>query len=140
VNKLFNWLKVHRELVLYIIFGVATTLVNYLVYFPLYNWFGLSGALSNALSWVVAVAFANLTNKPFVFQSNDWSAKTVFRELLKFVGCRVGSGAIETFLIFLTVDCLHWNGNVLKILTSVIVVILNYIASKWLVFRKEEKR
>ena len=140
MNQFIRWLKDHRELVLYVIFGAATTMVNYLVYFPLYNLLGFSGAFSNALSWVIAVAFAYLTNKPFVFQSNDWSGKTVFHELLKFVGCRVGSGAIETFLIFLTVDCLKWNGNVLKILTSVIVVILNYIASKWLVFRKEEKR
>ena len=97
---------------------------------------GLSGSASNAIAWVGAVAFAYLTNKPFVFRSHDWSAKTVIPELTKFVGCRVGSGVLETAIIFLTVDWLGWNGNVMKLLTSVLVVVLNYIGSKLLVFKK----
>ena len=138
MRKLNAWIKEHRELVLYVLFGAATTLVNYIVYFPLYNWLKCSGTVSNIIAWIVAVAFAYLTNKPFVFQSNDWSFKTVISELLKFVGCRAGSGAIETILIFITVDSLGWNGNILKVLISIIVVILNYIASKWFVFREEK--
>ena len=84
-----------------------------------------------------AVLFAFLTNKPFVFKSYDWSAKTVIPELTKFVGCRVGSGAVETLIIFLTVDLFGWNGNIWKLVTSVLVIILNYIGSKLLVFRKK---
>jgi putative flippase GtrA len=98
---------------------------------------GLSAALSNAIAWVVAVAFAYLTNKPFVFKSHDWSAKTVIPELTKFVGCRVASGAAETLILLLTVDILHWNGNLWKLVTSVLVVVMNYIASKLVVFRKK---
>ena len=82
------------------------------------------------------MAFAYLTNKPFVFRSYDWSAKTVVPELTKFVMTRLGSGAAETLIIFLTVDVLAWNGNVMKLVTSVLVVVLNYIASKLLVFKK----
>ena len=89
------------------------------------------------IAWVVAVAFAYVTNKPFVFKSHDWSLKTVAPELAKFVGCRVGSGLLETALLFLTVDLLHWNGNLMKIILSVMVVILNYVGSKLLVFRKK---
>ena len=85
---------------------------------------------------MVAVAFAYLTNKPFVFKSHDWSSKTVIPELTKFVGSRVASGALETGIIFVTVDLLAWNGNVMKLVTSVLVVIMNYVASKLLVFRK----
>ena len=92
--------------------------------------------MSNVIAWAVAVAFAYVTNKPFVFHSHDWSAKTVFPELAKFVGSRIGSGGLETLIIFLTVDCLSWNGNVMKLMTSVLVVIINYVASKLLVFRK----
>ena len=114
-----------------------TTVVNYAVYLPCYNWLGISGAVSNVIAWVAAVAFAYLTNKPFVFKSHDWSAKVVIPELTKFVSCRVGSGLLETAIIFLTVDCLHWNGNVIKLLTSVLVVVLNYVASKLLVFKKK---
>ena len=82
------------------------------------------------------MVFAYVTNKPFVFHSYDWSAKTVIPELGKFVGSRIASGGIETLIIFVTVDCLLWNGNVMKLVTSVLVVILNYVASKLLVFRK----
>ena len=95
-----------------------------------------SAAVSNVIAWVVAVAFAYLTNKPFVFKSHDWSPGTVVPELTKFVTCRIGSCAMETAIIFLTVDLLHWNGNVMKLITSVLVVILNYVASKLVVFRK----
>lgn len=136
VKKLLDFIKSHKEVVTYLIFGVLTTLVNYAVYFPLYNWLQVSATLSNTIAWVVAVAFAFLTNKPFVFESHDWSAKTVMPELTKFVGCRIGSGLAETIIIFLTVELLQWNGNLWKLLTSVLVVILNYIASKLLVFKK----
>ena len=125
------------EVLSYLIFGVLTTVVNYLVYLPVYNFVGLAAALSNAIAWVVAVTFAYLTNKPFVFKSHDWSAKTVIPELTKFVGCRVASGAAETLILLVTVDILCWNGNIWKLVTSVLVVILNYIASKLVVFRKK---
>ena len=115
---------------------MLTTVVNYLVYLPCYNILGMSAATSNMIAWVVAVAFAYLTNKPWVFKSHDWSLQTVVPELTKFVGCRIGSGALETGIIFLTVDLLNWNGNAMKLVTSVLVVILNYIGSKLLVFRK----
>lgn len=118
------------------VFGVLTTIVNYLVYFPCYNWLGWSAGLSNVLAWVIAVAFAFLTNKPFVFKSYDWSWKTVWPELSKFLGCRIGSGVLETLILFLCVDYLGWNGNVWKLITAVLVIVLNYIGSKFLVFKK----
>ena len=136
MEKLKTLLARYRDVIVYLVFGVLTTAVNYIVYLPCYNVLGLSGSASNAIAWVGAVAFAYLTNKPFVFRSHDWSAKTVVPELTKFVGCRVGSGVLETAIIFLTVDLLGWNGNVMKLLTSVLVVVLNYIGSKLLVFKK----
>ena len=136
MKKLKLLVEKHWDVISYLFFGVLTTAVNYIVYLPCYNVLGLSGSVSNAIAWVAAVAFAYLTNKPFVFRSYDWSMKTVIPELTKFVGCRVGSGALETAIIFLTVDILSWNGNVMKLLTSVLVVVLNYIGSKLLVFKK----
>lgn len=129
----------HRyfDVLAYLFFGVVTTVINYAVYLPCYNLLGLSAAVSNAIAWAVAVAAAYLTNKPFVFKSHDWSAKVVLPELTKFLGCRVGSGLLETAIIFVTVDCLAWNGNIMKLITSILVVILNYIGSKLLVFRKK---
>ena len=137
MNKLFSLIKKYEEVLSYLFFGGLTTLVNYIVYLPCYNLLHLSGALSNAIAWVAAVAFAYITNKPFVFKSHDWSAKTVIPELTKFVGCRVGSGLAETAIIFIAVDLLAMNGNIIKLLTSVLVVVLNYVASKLVVFRKK---
>ncbi len=127
----------YYDLIVYLVFGVLTTVVNYIVYLPCYNLLQLSSSVSNVLAWVVAVAFAYLTNKPFVFRSYDWSAKTVIPELTKFVGTRLGSGALETVILFIFVDTLQMNGNLWKLITSVLVVILNYIGSKLLVFRKK---
>lgn len=131
-----EFLRKYAEPITYLIFGVLTTVVNYIVYIPCYNLIGMSASTSNIIAWAVAVAFAFLTNKPFVFHSHDWSFGVVIPELTKFVGTRIGSGALETVIIFLTVDIGGMNGNVWKLLTSVIVVILNYIGSKLLVFRK----
>ena len=137
MEKIRNIIEIYWDVLSYLFFGVLTTVVNYLVYLPCYNLLNLSASVSNAIAWVVAVAFAYLTNKPWVFKSHDWSRQTVIPELTKFVGCRVGSGVLETGIIFLTVDLLCWNGNIMKLVTSVLVVVLNYIGSKLLVFRKK---
>lgn len=137
LEKLRALLRKYYDVITYLIFGVLTTVVNYLVYLPVYNLLGLSAALSNAIAWVAAVTFAYLTNKPFVFKSHDWSAKTVIPELTKFVSCRVASGVMETLIIFLAVDVMGWDGNIWKLATSVLVVILNYFGSKLLVFTKK---
>ena len=137
MKKIRELVYKYWDLISYLFFGGLTTLVNFLVYIPLYNWMHISATVSNAIAWVFAVAFAYLTNKPFVFKSHDWSAKTVIPELSKFVGCRIGSGVLETAIIFVAVDLLCWNGNIMKVITSVLVVILNYIGSKCLVFTKK---
>lgn len=135
-EKLKALFRRHYDILAYLIFGVLTTVVNYVVYLPCYNFLGLSSSLSNVIAWAVAVAFAYLTNKPFVFRSDDWSAKTVIPELTKFVGTRLGSGGLETLILLAAVDWLGMNGNLWKLITSVLVVVLNYVGSRLLVFRK----
>lgn len=135
MHQLMAWIRKRWDILAYLIFGVLTTAVNYLVYLPVYNLLGWSAAMSNAVAWIAAVAFAYVTNKPFVFKSHDWSLKTLLPELGKFVGCRIASGAAETLILLVSVDLLGWNGNIWKLLTSVLVVVLNYFASKFLVFK-----
>lgn len=137
MGKLKELVIKHFDILSYLFFGGLTTLVNYLVYVPCYNWFHMSASASNAIAWVFAVAFAFLTNKPFVFKSHDWSPKVVLPELIRFVGCRIGSGVLETAILFVAVDLMDWDGNLLKIITSILVVILNYFGSKLLVFTKK---
>ena len=137
IKKLSSIIKKYWDILSYLFFGVLTTVVNYVVYLPLYNTLHLPATVSNAISWVVAVIFAFVTNKPFVFKSHDWSAKVTLPEFVKFVGCRVGSGVLETLIIFITVDIFSFNGNIMKLITSIITILLNYIGSKLLVFRKK---
>ena len=132
---MFELLRKYQDVIAYLFFGVMTTLVNFLVYYPLTNLFGMNATVVNVIAWAVSVAFAFLTNKPFVFKSHDWSKEVVLSELTKFVGTRLGSGALETAIIFLLVDCMSMNLNIVKIAASVLVIIINYVGSKLLVFR-----
>lgn len=136
VKKLKTLLNKYRNLIIYLIFGAATTAVNFAVYYPLLNFCAFPASLSNAISWVASVIFAFFTNKPFVFKSTNWSIRVTMPEFIKFVGCRVGSGVFETLFLACTVDILLWNGNVMKILVSVFVIAANYIASKYFIFHK----
>lgn len=136
MERLKHLIQKHYDILVYLVFGVLTTVVNYLVYLPCYNLLGLPAVVSNVIAWAAAVAFAYVTNKPFVFRSHDWSAKTVVPELTKFVGTRVASGGLESAIIWIAVDLLKGNGNLWKLVTSVLVVVLNYAGSKLLVFRK----
>lgn len=129
-------LQKYSDLLSYLFFGGLTTIVSLSIYWGCGHLLHWSATASNVLSWVGAVAFAFLTNKPFVFKSHDWSWNVLWPELTKFLGCRIGSGVLETVVIFVTVDILLWNDMIMKIIMQVTVVILNYIGSKLLVFRK----
>jgi len=136
-RKIYGLIRSYYDVIVYLFFGVLTTFVNYAVYLPCLNVWKFSAAWSNVIAWIAAVIFAYLTNKPFVFRSLDWSVKTVIPELIRFVGTRIGSGGMETLILFLTVDWLGWNGNLWKLITSVLVVIVNYAGSKLFVFGKK---
>ena len=129
-------LQKYSDVLLYLFFGGLTTVVSLTIYWACGHLLFWSATASNVASWIGAVAFAFLTNKPFVFKSHDWSWKVLWPELTKFLGCRIGSGVLETAVIFVTVDLLSWNDMVMKIIMQITVVILNYIGSKLLVFRK----
>ena len=120
-KKLKALYEKYRSTVIYFVFGVLTTVVNY--------------AVCNGVAWVAAVIFAYVTNKLYVFESKCWN-HGVMGELIRFVGSRVASGAIETVSLLLTVDILGWNGNVMKLLLAVFVIVFNYVLSKFFVFKK----
>ena len=132
-------IKKYWNVVSYLIFWVLTTIVNYLVYYPCFRFLSLTAVASNVIAWVVSVLFAYATNKPFVFKSNDWSWKAVVPEAGKFIGCRVGSGIVESLSIMLAVDILNGDAVRWKIIISILVVVMNYFSSKLLVFRNIQK-
>ncbi|MBQ3000130.1 MAG: GtrA family protein [Oscillospiraceae bacterium] len=133
-EKLKALYEKHRATVIYLVFGVLTTAVNYAIYLPLYNFVHLPASVCNGIAWVAAVAFAYVTNKLYVFESKSW--RGVWGEILRFVGSRVASGAVETVSLLLTVDILGWNGNIMKLLLAVFVIVFNYVLSKFFVFKK----
>lgn len=135
--RLKEMLNKYWDVVSYLFFGVLTTGVDYIVSFVCHYALGISPTVSTIIAWAAAVIFAYLTNKSWVFKSRDWSIRTVFPEFLKFAGSRVGSGVLVTVCIEVTVELLGWNFMLMKIVTSVINIILNYVASKLLVFKRK---
>lgn len=137
MKKIKELFSKYYDVIAYLVFGVLTTVVYYLVYMPLHYWLGISATVSTVIAWVISVTFAFLTNKPFVFRSHDWSKKTLLPEIRNFVVCRVGSGLLDMGLTFVTVDLLKWENIFVKLGISVLVVILNYVGSKLLVFKNQ---
>ena len=136
MKKIKELIIKYKEILLYLIFGVLTTAVS-IFSFWLFGLFIPSNLylITNVISWVIAVIFAFVTNKLFVFESKSWNSG-VLGELLRFVGSRVTSGVIETVSLLVTVDILGWNGNIMKLFLAAIVIVLNYILSKFFVFKK----
>lgn len=145
MEKLKKFLN--RETILYLVFGVATTVVNYAVFHLLYNVvFDKENSLTaNAVAFVAAVIFAFLVNKVFVFESKSWSMEVLLREVPAFLAARIGSFAFEEAGLLISEEVLHMNEvliygidgvTIVKIALSVVVVILNYVLSKLFVFRK----
>ena len=137
--KCFYRILQKKEILIYIIFGVLTTVVNWSVFLPLHYKLGLSAAISNDIAWLLSVLFAYLTNKTFVFQDRNWEIKAVGIEVLKFFGGRFLTGRLETGILYLTVDYLGFNVLLWKILTAIFVIVLNYVFSKIWVFKKKTR-
>ena len=131
-----KWIEKYRQVGLYLFFGVTTTAVNWLIYTPLQGILGMTAA--NALAWLGAVLYAFVTNKLFVFESRGGAW---VQEGLKFFGARIFSGLLEIFLptalfgLGLNMPLLTVEGGVAKALVSVLIIVLNYVTSKFLVFR-----
>ena len=137
MERIRTLLKRYREVIFYLVFGVLTTLVNIVCYYLLARVGGLDVTFSTAVAWVVSVIFAYLTNRKWVFQSKAAGAKSVLYEIGTFFGGRAFSGLLDVGIMFLFVEVLNWNDMLIKICSNVIVVILNYIISKLIVFRKK---
>jgi len=134
------WNKyVNRETILYLFFGIVTTVINYVVYY-LCRWIGIDYRIANLLAWVTAVAAAYLTNKLYVFESRSFAPQVLFREIAKFTASRVFSLACEMAFLILTVEVLHANDLIMKLIAAVFVVILNYVFSKLFIFKKEKSQ
>jgi len=125
--------------ILYLFFGGMTTLINVISYALFTRICGLGTTASTALAWVAAVIFAYLTNRIWVFRSRARGAADIFKEASSFFGARFFSGFLEIAIMFVFVEKLGLNDWIMKILSTVIVIILNYFFSKLWIFRKKKE-
>ncbi|MBO5059439.1 MAG: GtrA family protein [Clostridia bacterium] len=121
-----------KQIFLYIIFGVLTTLINIAVYSMLYYGLFAENLTANILAWLVSVVFAYITNRKWVFESKR---KEVFFEVVKFFGSRVATGAVDMLLMYIFVDLIKFEGGFVKTASNLIVIVLNYLLSRYHVFK-----
>lgn len=138
---------ISREMFLYLLFGVLTTVVNLIVFSIGNKVFDV--LVSNIIAWILAIAFAFVTNKLFVFESKSWAPKIICKEVSSFISARLLTLGIEEIGLLVMIKWLHWNEAlttahisgemVIKLMLAVIVVILNYVLSKLIIFRKKSE-
>lgn len=126
-------MKLDKELFLYVVFGTLTFFVNIITYFFFESFLGINYLISNVLAWFLSVLFAYITNRIWVFESKS---PDILKEMSLFFGGRIFSGAVDTALMYLFIDVLTIGNTISKIVVQVIVVILNYIFSKLIVFKE----
>ncbi len=161
MEKIKNLIKklINKETVTYLIFGVLTTVVNFGV-FKLFDLIFTRSfsvdltLLTNFIAWVLSVAFAYVTNKLFVFESKSWSRRVLAKEIPSFVGARVFSLGVESLGLLIFIKWLGFDSYVLevfpgfalggkmltKIALSVIIVVMNYVFSKFVIFGRKENK
>lgn len=130
IKKLIN-----KEIILYVIFGVLTTIVNLIAYYLFSNIININYLISNAIAWIISVVFAYITNKFFVFNSSYINKDVIIEEFIKFMNCRLISGLSEVVLLFSFVDLLLMNDIVAKLIIGVLVALINFIFSKVFIFK-----
>ena len=127
----------NRTTINYLIFGVLTTAVNILVYALFVHIFHIDYKVATTVAWIISVIFAFFTNKLYVFNSKDLSINRILKELVNFGFFRVLSLLVDLLIMFLLIDLFMINDIVAKITANIVVIVLNYVTSKYLTFRNK---
>ena len=133
IKKLYEQ---HKDVILYLFFGGCTTLVNIVVYWVCSHVLNTGVMPATIAAWVLAVFFAYVTNRRLVFHSTASGREEVFKEIASFFSCRVGTGVVDWLMMFVLVSCLHLPDMPVKILANIIVIVLNYVLSKFVIFKQ----
>ncbi len=130
-------LEKYKSVLSYLFFGVCTTLVNIFVYYLCSRLGGMPTVPGTAVAWFASVVFAFFTNKWFVFESKSWAADVLLREAASFFACRAATGVMDLVIMYIGVDRMRLFDVGVKIFSNILVIILNYVMSKLLIFRKK---
>ena len=138
LRKFNAFYQSHRSVLLYLLFGGLTTFISIGTFILFEIVWGIDVLISNVLSWILAVSFAYITNRIWVFRSAATGVAAV-KEIGSFFAGRIATLGIEEVLLLLFVTWLHYNSTVVKVMAQIVVLLLNYIISKVFVFRRGVK-
>lgn len=130
--------KKYKDILLYIFFGGLTTIVSFVTFWVCCDFFEIHELVSNTISWVASVTFAFFTNRIWVFSAPTKTWGEFFKQAAEFYGGRIFTYVFEQVCILIFVTILSFNELLIKLLANIGVLILNYLISKFLVFRKKE--
>lgn len=130
-------LEKYKDVIPYLFFGVCTTAVNVVTYWIFAHVFHVGTMGSTIVAWILAVLFAYVTNRKWVFHSKANCKKEIVQEVVSFFGCRIATGIVDWLGMFVFVEVLGWYDVMIKFACNVLVIVLNYLASKLIIFKGE---
>ncbi|CAK1229526.1 GtrA family protein [Fructobacillus cardui] len=136
-RKLIQNVKKYFETILYLFFGVATTIVSIITYFIFSKVINFDYTVSYIFSWFLSVLFAYITNRIWVFHSENSDFKDLFREIWQFYFARIATGVVGWLIMAFGVSVLHQNDLIWNLIQNIFVIISNYVLSKLFIFRKK---
>ncbi len=126
----------YKEVINYLFFGGCTFLVSIVSFYVFNKVFGFNEHVANVISWVLAVSFAYITNKLYVFESKTSDFKSLLKEIGSFVSARLLTLVMEEIILLIGVNCLHIDSMIVKVVAQVVVIVSNYFLSKLFIFKK----
>lgn len=126
----------YKDVIPYAFFGVCTTIVNTVVYYICAYPLDLAVIPSTIIAWFFAVLFAYLTNRKWVFHSEAKTRSEIQKEVISFYACRIATGIVDWLCMYVFVDLMHLNDMIIKVGANILVIVLNYVASKLVIFKK----
>ncbi|MBO4636777.1 MAG: GtrA family protein [Clostridiales bacterium] len=139
IDRIKALLVKYKRLIMYGIFGVLTTVVNIAAYWVLAHLFHLPTVAANSIAWVISCTFAYITNRIWVFESQEKKKTGIIREIVMFFVCRLFTLGVEDLMMYVFIDRLGFNDLIIKIIANIVVIILNYVGSLFVVFTKRKK-
>lgn len=124
------------ELFMYVVMGVFTTIINIVIFYVMENLLHVNYIISNVIAWIFSVLFAYLSNKKYVFAHEDNISFINIKEMMSFFSFRFLSLGIDTVVLFVLVQWLNQQPLIAKIISNVVVLIANYLFSKFIIFKK----
>ena len=140
ISKAKELMKKYEEIIKYLIIGVLTTTINYIVFVIMVKGLKIEMHTSNIIAWIVSVIFAYFTNKLFVFESKSFKIDILRKEIVSFGLARVFSLLLEEMILYIFVNILNMNQLIIKLISNIIVIIVNYVLSKFIILKKAKEK